>query len=79
MSILLSQCCVLQKTYGKSQAEIETLVEGFNMILGDRDAMDDIQKAFMEYMKHNADIPAPSDIVKILKKIRHMKGVKVLL
>jgi hypothetical protein len=49
------------------------------MILGDRDAMDDIQKAFMEYMKHNADIPAPSDIVKILKKIRHMKGVKVLL
>lgn len=75
---MLSQCCVLQKTYGKSQAEIETLVEGFDMILGDGDSMDDVRRAFLDYMKNNADIPSPSDIIKNLKNIRHKKGVVTL-
>lgn len=76
--MILSQCCALQKVYGKTNNEIETLVEGFNLIIGEKESLDDIKTAFMQYMRENSDIPAPSDIVKILKLIRHKKGIITL-
>lgn len=64
---LISQTCSLQKQYGKTEAELEVLVEGFSWILADYD-MDKITAAFKIYIQNFSDIPAPSDILKIIEK-----------
>lgn len=67
MAEILSQVCALQKQYGKTQAELETLVEGFSWVLADY-PMPKIIKAFREYVISHSDIPAPSDIIKLIKE-----------
>lgn len=56
----------MQKAYGKTPSELETLVEGFSWALADY-TMQNIIKAMREYVLNNSDIPAPSDIIKIIK------------
>lgn len=58
----------MQKQYGKTAEELETLVEGFAYLLAEY-GLYDIREAFMRYIKTEPDIPAPSDIIKIIKKI----------
>lgn len=64
---MLGRICVLQKTYGKTQAELETLVEGFAWILAEHE-LSDIRDAFKEYITRKSDIPAPADIIKIIEE-----------
>lgn len=66
---LLSQCCALQKQYGKTPAELETLVEGFSWALADY-TMQQIITAMREYVRNASDIPAPADIIKIIEAER---------
>ena len=66
MTELLSQICVLQKTYGKNQAEIETLADGFCWVLVDYD-IEKIKLAMRDYLLNKNDVPAPADIIKIIK------------
>ena len=61
----IAQCCALQKAYGKTPAEVETLVDGFAMVLGEY-PLEDVQQGFREYLKRNSTIPAPADIVNII-------------
>jgi hypothetical protein len=61
----LSKVCALQKQYGKSATDLETLVEGFLWVLGNY-PMNEILLGIAEYVKRNSDIPAPADIVKII-------------
>lgn len=65
LSIALSQVCALQKQYGKTQAELETLVEGFCWALEDY-PMDRILSALAQYVRIKSDIPAPADLVAII-------------
>lgn len=61
----LGKVCALQKQYGKTQAELKTLVEGFCWVLADY-PMPVILDALAQYIRHNSDIPAPADLVKII-------------
>lgn len=63
---IISQACALQKQYGKTRQELETLVEGFAWALASY-KIQDITKAFRVYVKNNSDIPAPNDILKIIE------------
>jgi hypothetical protein len=55
----------LQKQYGKTSQELETLVEGFCWILADY-PMPVILAALAEYVRREPDIPAPADLVRII-------------
>lgn len=57
----------MQKAYGKTPDELETLVEGFAWALADYH-MPKIMEAFKEYIKNHSDIPAPADIIKIITR-----------
>ena len=61
----LAQVCELQKQYGKTAANLETLVEGF-MWLMDGTPMDKILDAMKTYVLTHNDIPTPSDLLKII-------------
>lgn len=63
---MLEKICALQKQYGKTPAELEVLVEGFSWVLADYNIVE-IQDAMMEYISNNNDIPAPYDIIKIIR------------
>ncbi|WP_149111453.1 hypothetical protein [Limnoglobus roseus] len=63
---LLSRICALQKGYGKTQAELETLVEGFSWALVGY-PMSDVNLAFQAYIVTQSDIPAPADIIKLIR------------
>ena len=69
LSQLLEKICALQKTYGKTQAELETLVEGFSWALAGY-SMDEINRGFQRYVVSHNDIPAPADIIKIIADFR---------
>lgn len=56
---------MLQKAYGKTKNELETLVEGFAWALEGHD-IEDITQAMRIYIKRQSDIPAPHDIIKII-------------
>lgn len=64
---ILSQICALQKNYGKTQTELETLVEGFSWALAGY-SMRQIIPAMRKYVLNNSDIPSPSDIIRIIEK-----------
>lgn len=66
LATLMEQVCALQKQYGKTPAELEILVEGFSWVLADY-SMAKIMAAIREYITNSSDIPAPADIVKIIK------------
>jgi len=71
---LLGKVCILQKQYGKSQAELEVLVEGFSSALMGFEEQE-INQAFGEYIKTKSDIPAPADILTILKEMQKYRDV----
>lgn len=73
---ILSQLCALQKQYGKTQAELETLVEGFSWALADY-AMPEIIKAMRKYVLTASDIPAPADVIKIIEGARKPSVLEV--
>ena len=55
----------MQKLYGKTGAEIGTLVEGFCFVLSEY-SMIEIIAAIKVYIKRHSDIPAPADLENIL-------------
>lgn len=69
--MMISQICALQKAYGKTQAELETLVEGFSWAMAGY-GIEEITYAMREYIKTNSDIPAPADIIKIIDRKREL-------
>ena len=62
LSLCLSQVCILQRQYGKTEAELETLVEGFCWAL-DAYEMSQILDAIKRYVLERPEIPTPSEIV----------------
>lgn len=66
---ILRQTCALQKAYGKTSDELETLVEGFSWALAEYH-IDEITRAMAHYIKTNADIPAPANIIEIIEMFR---------
>lgn len=51
--------------YGKTPEEIPDLLRGFLLILGE-ESYEDIRGAFIEYLRKNNQMPAPSDIYGII-------------
>lgn len=76
MAEILSQLCVLQKRYGRTPDELETLVEGFSWALADY-SMPKIIAAMREYVINASDIPAPADIIKLIKEADRPKAPEV--
>ena len=72
---LLGQTCALQKAYGKTAEELETLVEGFSWALAEY-PIDEITLAMAHYIKTASDIPAPADIIKIIERSREIAKIK---
>jgi hypothetical protein len=72
--MLLSQICALQKAYGKTEHELETLVEGFSWALSDYE-MPDILKAMRLYITTHSDIPAPNDIIQIINRMQEYEAL----
>lgn len=66
LSRALSAICVLQAQYGKTPAELKTLVDGFYWAL-DEYTLEQILKALKEFVKQKPTIPTPSDIIGIIK------------
>lgn len=71
---VLGKACALQKQYGKSQTELGVLVDGFSYALDGFDPQE-INAAFMEYIKTKSDIPAPADILNILREMQKYRDV----
>lgn len=55
----------LQKQFGKTTGQLENVVAGFCWAMASYPAQEVI-RGFGEYIKHHADMPTPSDIVKII-------------
>lgn len=62
---MLANVCALQGQYGKTVAELETLVEGFCWVLGGY-PVDDIIAAIGQHIRQRRDIPKPADIELII-------------
>lgn len=67
---ILEQVCALQKAYGKTPEELETLVEGFAWALSEY-KMYQIIRSMRKYVLSHSDIPAPADIIKIIDSERY--------
>lgn len=52
------------------------LVEGFSWALAGYSVFD-IKRAFQAYIKENADIPAPANIIKIIKEFKEYDGIEL--
>lgn len=65
LAAALGRVCALQKQYGKTAEELETLVEGFSWALSDY-PMPDILNALKQYITSHPDIPAPADLRNII-------------
>lgn len=55
----------MQQQFGKNEADLETLVDGFCWILGDYDTSL-VFNGFREYLSNNNNIPTPADIIQII-------------
>ncbi len=65
LSKTLASVCALQQQYGKTAAELETLVEGFSWVLGDY-PIQTIINAIGVHIRKSATIPTPADIENII-------------
>lgn len=65
LALALSRVCALQRQYGKTDAELETLVEGFCWVLGDY-SMGLILAGIAEFVKRSNEIPTPADIANLV-------------
>lgn len=61
----LSRICAMQGKYGKTAAELETMVEGFCWVLAEY-TTDQVIDAMGIHIKKSRDIPTPSDIEHII-------------
>ena len=64
---MLYQCFQSLKTYGKEPEAFESIIAMFNLALSDF-SIDEIEKAFGFYIRHNPDMPAPADIATIIMR-----------
>lgn len=62
---VFAKICSLQKQFGKTEAELKTLVDGFVWMLGDQPALK-VFEAIKQYVLRNNDIPTPSDVMNII-------------
>ncbi|MFZ0270974.1 MAG: hypothetical protein WAL34_03905 [Acidobacteriaceae bacterium] len=62
---MIGQVFDMQKQFGKSPDQIEGMVRGFCWVLKDY-PVDAVIEGVGQYLKFNADMPSPSDIVKII-------------
>jgi hypothetical protein len=65
LTITLARVCALQGQYGKTAAELETLVEGFCWVLGGY-PIQAIIDAIGTFIRTNRDIPKPADIEAVI-------------
>lgn len=65
LSQCLAQVCALQRQFGKTEGELETLVEGICWAIPDH-PMDAVLDAIKVYIRNHSDIPAPNDLLDIL-------------
>ena len=71
---IIRQTCALQKAYGKTADELETLVEGFSWALAEYN-IEEIVRAMAHYIKQHPDIPAPANIIEIIEMFRKFDKV----
>lgn len=55
----------MQKAYGRQIGDLETMTRAFGQILGPY-PLASVQAAFLQFIRRNPTIPAPSDIIAIL-------------
>lgn len=66
---IMGRVCALQKAYGKTSAELETMVEGFAWALQDYDPQL-VVRAIGKFLLQSRDIPTPFDIREIIDPIK---------
>jgi hypothetical protein len=62
---MIGQVMAVQKTYGKSAADLETIVEGYCRFL-QTFSMIEIESALEKYILSHDDLPSPSSIAQII-------------
>lgn len=62
----------MQRQYGKTEKELETLVDGFIWAL-EGYLIDDVMKALKHFVRADPNIPTPSDVIKIIEGWRRAK------
>ncbi len=65
----MGRVCALQKTYGKTPSELETLVEGFAWAMQDF-PVDTVIKAIGAHLLQSPTIPTPFEIRQIIDPIK---------
>jgi hypothetical protein len=65
LSRSLAMVCAMQNQYGKTDAELELIVEGFCLVLKEY-PMETILVAIHKHTKNNNSIPTPADIENII-------------
>jgi hypothetical protein len=73
LSETLGRVCALQREYGKSSAELETLVEGFAWAMAAY-PVEDIIRAMGTWVLSHREIPTPSDLLDILRPPRRLRS-----
>lgn len=68
-ALLLARVFDAQKQYGKTSDQLSNVIEVFNWVLKDYPA-EKCMWALGEYIKRNADIPTPSNLISIIDPIR---------
>lgn len=65
LKILITICFDSLKTYGKTFEQLDSIVKLFEFALSSYE-MERIEKAFLRHVERSADMPTPSDIIKLL-------------
>lgn len=65
LAVVLGQVCSMQKAYGKAPSDLESLVEGYCLLL-EGFSMAQIIAALKAYMLRHQDIPSPASIAQII-------------
>lgn len=64
---LLFQCYDALRVYGKEPEQLDNLNKMFHFVLADY-SQEQIEKAFVYYLRHNSEMPAPADIAQIIER-----------
>lgn len=67
LSDMLAQCYDGLKVYGKTPAQLTNTIKLFALALADQQ-IDDVQAAFLAYLKNHPEMPAPSDILGYIRR-----------
>lgn len=65
LAVIIGRVFDLQKQYGKTTSQLETIVSGFCWVLEDY-PFDIIVEGFKKYIKYNPTMPTPADIIAII-------------